>query len=332
MANRITEVTRRDLRDLLAGVAWSGRLEEVDFLSRLYDLERLPSTDGRFTDARGDINQHRVFNYDWEDDWVFSDARFELESGSDEILLAFLAEMLHPVVRQSREEAQELARQLNELLELDGYRLAPNGEVSGRPIYEPAFIGRKRGGTGRTNEESPRHFTEDARPLLATLGRLAELDGSELERRVLQESAATVGEGEYDNWDGGTYFHTLTLEVPVDLFARLGDETSEIESRIQNRIEKILRAPDSHHISAVVIQPALVPDADTSVSDVIVARAERPVPQFWAPGLFRLFISHVTSFKERAAALRKDLHRLHISGFVAHEMIDPGELWQREIG
>jgi len=67
------------------------------------------------------------------------------------------------------------------------------------------------------------------------------------------------------------------------------------------------------------------------LADVVVARSERPIPQFWAPGQFRLFISHVTSFRQRATALRQELSRFHISGFVAHETIEPGELWQREI-
>jgi hypothetical protein len=39
----------------------------------------------------------------------------------------------------------------------------------------------------------------------------------------------------------------------------------------------------------------------------------------------------VSTSKQRAAALRQALAKFHISAFVAHETIDPGELWQREI-
>ena len=119
--------------------------------------------------------------------------------------------------------------------------------------------------------------------------------------------------------------------VPVDLFARLGDQVRPIEERISNRIKGVLRTPDRHHITAVVIQPSIVDRPPEELVDVVVARSERPIPQFWAPGQFRLFISHVTSFKQRATALRQELSRFHISGFVAHETIEPGELWQREI-
>jgi hypothetical protein len=88
---KISELTRRDIFDSLRGVDIYGRLEETEFLSRLYDLEKLPSSDSRFKDAAGDIWQHRVNNYDWQDGWVFDDWRFNLRDGDDEILLRFLA-------------------------------------------------------------------------------------------------------------------------------------------------------------------------------------------------------------------------------------------------
>jgi hypothetical protein len=79
------------------GICWWGRLDECEFLTRLYDLEALPSRDPRFATAREDIWQHRENNFDWEDDWIFHDARFGLAT-SDEKLLRFLAETLHPTV------------------------------------------------------------------------------------------------------------------------------------------------------------------------------------------------------------------------------------------
>lgn len=63
---KITELTRRDIIDSIASEtsSWSGRLEEAEFLGRLFDLQKLPSTDSRFSDASGDIWQHRVNKYD----------------------------------------------------------------------------------------------------------------------------------------------------------------------------------------------------------------------------------------------------------------------------
>jgi AbiJ-like protein len=67
----ITQITRRDLLDAMMAenVNWNGRLEEPEFLSRLFDLQSMPSTDRRFENAAGDIWQHRVNNRDGSDDW-----------------------------------------------------------------------------------------------------------------------------------------------------------------------------------------------------------------------------------------------------------------------
>jgi hypothetical protein len=120
---------------------WWGRIEEIAFLSRLYNLEELPSTDSRFRTAHRDIIQHRVANYDWEDDWVFDDPRFRLANGADEILLGFLAQMVHPAVQAETERAVKIASDLNRLLAPDGWMLKPQKQMSGRPIYAPSRTG-----------------------------------------------------------------------------------------------------------------------------------------------------------------------------------------------
>jgi hypothetical protein len=138
---KISELTRRDIFDSLRGVDIYGRLEETEFLSRLYDLEKLPSSDSRFKDAAGDIWQHRVNNYDWQDGWVFDDWRFNLRDGDDEILLRFLAEIVHPVVRPNILESTQLVQQLNQHLENDGFQLVEATRLSGKPVYVGKYIG-----------------------------------------------------------------------------------------------------------------------------------------------------------------------------------------------
>ena len=134
---RITEVTRRRIFNLLRqqGTDWSGSLEDIAFLSRLYDLQTMPSNDTRFTTAERDIIQHRYNNRDWEDDWVYDDARFALLQGPDDTLLRFLAEMLHPAVRTDADEVQQLLGAFNEALARDGYALVQTDTISGYPIY-----------------------------------------------------------------------------------------------------------------------------------------------------------------------------------------------------
>ena len=134
---KISEATRRDIFDaiVIENVAWAGRLEEPDFLARLFDLKSLSSTDGRFRDAYGDIWQHRINNQDWDDSWVFADTRFNLLHGEDEIFLRFLCETLHPVVRTDPEEVERLRQAYNLLLKNDGYEIVPKAQMAGRTIF-----------------------------------------------------------------------------------------------------------------------------------------------------------------------------------------------------
>lgn len=134
----ITPVTRRRIFDTitLSKVLWEGRLEEPEFLARIYDLDSMPSTDSRYKSAVGDIRQHRVNNpEDWPDDWVFTDSRFGLQHGDDELVLQFLAEMLHPLVRPDEEEVGRLLNSFNGALARDGYELYPADWISGHAVY-----------------------------------------------------------------------------------------------------------------------------------------------------------------------------------------------------
>lgn len=140
---KISEATRRDIFDsiVIENVPWNGRLEEPDFLARLFDLKSLPSTDGRFKDAYGDIWQHRINNFDWDDYWVFNDTRFNLLHGEDEMFLRFLCETLHPVVRTDTEEIERLRQGYNLLLQNDGYEIVPKTKMAGRAIFVARQIG-----------------------------------------------------------------------------------------------------------------------------------------------------------------------------------------------
>lgn len=140
---RISEITRRDIIDAIQeeSVNLYGRLEEPEFLSRLFDLSSLPSTDGRFRDAAADIWQHRINNHDWPDDWVFSDRRFNLLNGDDEVFLRFLCETIHPVVRPDVTEAERLCQLYNQYLKNDCFQLAEKTRMSGKPVYVGRYVG-----------------------------------------------------------------------------------------------------------------------------------------------------------------------------------------------
>ena len=141
--NRISEITRRNIFDFIQveGYNYCGRLEETEFLSRIFDLDILPSSDSRYKNASGDIWQHRINNpNDWPDNWVYSDRRFNLLKCDDVIYLQFLCEMIHPLVRINATEVSKILLIFNENLKNDRYEIVEKMRISDKPI----FVGRQK--------------------------------------------------------------------------------------------------------------------------------------------------------------------------------------------
>ncbi len=153
----ISEVTRRDIQDLFVcgveieeigktqTIPWCGRLDEVDFLNRIYDLEKLPSYDRRYSTAQGDISCHTSWN-DWEKDWVFTDTRFHLIDCEDEEYLKFICEIFHPAVtlnsiEKSHSPESEYFRQISSLLLKEGYELYETKRLGGKPVIGWRAVG-----------------------------------------------------------------------------------------------------------------------------------------------------------------------------------------------
>jgi hypothetical protein len=133
----VSELRRRNIIDGLKieRIAWYGRVNDVEFLERLFDLKALPSFDSRFDSAAGDVWQHRINNEDMDDDWVYEDRRLNLLRGPTAKFLGFLCETVHPVVRPNRDEAIKLTRQYNDQLRLDGWMLVEQELIAGRPRF-----------------------------------------------------------------------------------------------------------------------------------------------------------------------------------------------------
>lgn len=149
IANKISNITKRDILELFRkGInidevfetktviyPYFGRLEELEFLTRLYDLKAMRSLDNRFKDAEGEIWHHTVNNDDYPNDWVFMDERFQLVGGNDEIYLKFICEIFHPEVRIEKGFWEYFLFEINQLLKNDGYELYPAEKKSNRDIY-----------------------------------------------------------------------------------------------------------------------------------------------------------------------------------------------------
>lgn len=115
---------------------WHGTKSESAFLSDLYNLNELLSTDTRYKTAYEDIQKHREMNSDWDDSWVFDDPRFNLMGSSDETFLEFVAHTLHPRVRPQTLQTANMLKQLNAALAASGYELYRTTSAAGTDVID----------------------------------------------------------------------------------------------------------------------------------------------------------------------------------------------------
>ena len=113
----------------------SGQLGLVDFLGRTWDLSSMPSTDGRFPTAAGDIWKHMEMNNDWTLHYLLY-SYLDLGGSEDEQFIKFLESCVHPTVLSEREQVEELVSYFNEALRGDGYVLQIVSQLSGKPVYK----------------------------------------------------------------------------------------------------------------------------------------------------------------------------------------------------
>jgi hypothetical protein len=172
---------------------------------------------------------------------------------------------------------------------------------------------------------------DQAQNLVATAAEVARLQKTEPEATILGLSSANLlMTGSSDNWNDSIDLFTLTLEVAVPIYAAIND-LENIEQRICDLVGQVARKYPGNRITQVVIAPRL---ADHSRATVPTSSPDDPIdeaPSFWAPGYFRLFISHTASMKVNAHQLKTSLAKYHIAAFVAHDDIEPAKQWEAEI-
>lgn len=131
----ISEVTRQEVLKLVTtGRNFYGKLEMMDFLGRVFPLDEMPSTDVRVKTARGDIIQHMIANYDWQEGFLLYEY-LNLLHCDDELFMKFVCQVLHPVAIEDNDSAKLLANAINLHLMADGYELQSKSKISGRDVF-----------------------------------------------------------------------------------------------------------------------------------------------------------------------------------------------------
>lgn len=151
---RITEITKKDIYDIFHNgimdynlfdikieYPYYGRLDEIEFLERFYNLREMESNDSRYINAHDDIVQHTINNNNYPYCWVFKDDRFELNKGTDETYLKFICEVFYPYVRNEQKDWKKFLDEINKLIRIDGYELYAKEQISGRDVYSWRLCG-----------------------------------------------------------------------------------------------------------------------------------------------------------------------------------------------
>jgi AbiJ N-terminal domain 3/TIR domain len=139
---KITEFTRTDIVDALLldkEQPFHGKLDLIPFLKRVWPLESMPSEDSRFKNAEGDIWQHMVNNFDYDESTLLYQ-RLRINEVPDRQFGRFIEACMHPVVARDPKRIEALAAMFNGYLKHDGFVAQPSGQISGRTIYKVVSI------------------------------------------------------------------------------------------------------------------------------------------------------------------------------------------------
>ncbi len=177
------------------------------------------------------------------------------------------------------------------------------------------------------SDEPPMAFPKSAEAVVATLTELFRNQGNHLACEVLENAKARIEETGYDNWDGGQYFFTLLLDLPMKVFAHIESDVPKMEKLIAGKFEKVLPATGNTFLRDAAIRPVM----EEPVRTVAPKIAPVDVEHLWQPGMLRLFLSHISAEKAGVSKLKSELLRWGVDSFVAHEDIEPNLEWQREI-
>ena len=256
MKNTITDLTRRATIDYLlaCGEPFHGRLDLMEFLRRVWLLSEMPSEDPRYDNAEQDIRQHTVNNEDWGHDYLLFQ-RLHIESCKDEVFLKFVETSLNPRVVSDKDQTEQRADAVNRYLARDGYCLKADERVSGWPVYHAKPSDLPDVFVSRPTDQFPLSLNE----LTHTMIELLMNRGQAREVALLAfASGHSLEETHYDNWNGGTYFWNLTIQVTSDVYARLSsDEKEEAETRIRDTGNELLRSYEHCRMRAAMLIPVI---------------------------------------------------------------------------
>lgn len=132
----ISSITRKTLLDALYEKGCiEGSRKLLDFLNNIWTLTNYGSSDLRYNNFQNEFIQHMVLNHDWTYDYLLEE-RLDILDISDEMFIAFVEQIVHPLVRIG-EEQQAYIETINHHLKSDGYKIEVTSYISKiHPLYK----------------------------------------------------------------------------------------------------------------------------------------------------------------------------------------------------
>ncbi|HAB54685.1 MAG TPA: TIR domain-containing protein [Ignavibacteriales bacterium] len=168
---------------------------------------------------------------------------------------------------------------------------------------------------------------------LAALSRLYAQEGKKRQQSIIVNAQVRVNEGwSSDNW---TYGHALYLVIPETLYLSVVNKKNVLQQQIREDINK-LHNIQNEHIEEVFLEMEVVEDQDWRKESGLLLIGKRTISpeatsRVWGNEEYRVFLSHKNEVKKETAELKEKLKLFGISGFIAHEDIQPTKKWQDEI-
>jgi hypothetical protein len=169
------------------------------------------------------------------------------------------------------------------------------------------------------------NMAESPEAIRHTLSQIFHAQGETLIAEILDLATVMISNAGYDF---GHDIYSFDLRLPPAKFAAIEQHIDAFEKKLRAKLLKIGLDGDHEYLTVVRIVPALVLNPG-SLSTSMPTQTD--VKRIWKPGRIRLFLSHVSRIKIQTSALKEALSAFGIDAFVAHEDIQPNQVWLKEI-
>lgn len=143
----------------------------------------------------------------------------------------------------------------------------------------------------------------DADALMATVARLFALEGNLLAVDLLSTAKPRFEWYSHDNWDGGFDIYDVYLEVPLNLYSKIGHGKQTLEKSVLEKVQSVSQGHTVDHIREVTI-----------VLEVTGGKDWRKKAKAWVAGDEKISPTDSTAPNETELSIRPEIFTIPVGG------------------